>query len=881
MGKALRFVLMLVIVILSLRVSFAQAGGIDVDFLKSTDLVDPCGLVSFDLRVTNLDPEFQDRYVFSLDAFSLFSAISKDSLILEPRSSGNLTVSFRFPCDRFGAFEANLLARNEVTGEVFATPLAFEVRPRGIPLITTDADTILIGENKSQVSITVENLGSEDTTYLISVEGEGFITASIKEVSIPGREKKMFRLIFTPPKDLALGDYPITLVLKVGDTGVEYAKELLVRYRKPSAFESFVKRNVGALIGSIFVIGAVVLFTLRFQRTREERMERRAQRQAMRDESRRLRDAERTRKAEERVRTIEASKNAALFVKEEKARVRLESRKASWRKAIRPFLLAELYDENLIIPRKKPSSVAKRVFLIVLALISAGAFLIRDVLPEYVWFIIGGVLAAFVCIGLHIVFKWRKGKSLRHRLMDEIDTIKSELRKELVKDSVIVKKVDVANLKKPRPISRWVVMFIVILLLAVLAWSAWFFRDLIGGGWLGALIACALLAVLIIWDVVRRLRDDVMLFIGDVSANRLIGKETGWISGIREISLKLESTVEGVVLALYLHRRQPTFTDPAGVPLSFVEIKSNVRNRDIERVLLTIAVSKRLLRRKKADHSDLSIQRYLNGKWRPLATESAGEDDHFLFYKAECDGFGFIALTADVKTESKGAVIAKVDSISSRTTKKPVVKQEKVEALFDKGRSRQRGKKILFIFGILLLIIGLTGIGYFLYQRQTAQPQESTTAGEGLGAVVEDTSRVTDEIAGIADASGGIPPQTINGSVSIDLGQFFADPDNESLAFTNSPSENLIISYDVAQVTVRAKEGFSGEEVVIFTATDSSNNSVSSNPVRFIVSGIARSESGGVSQSVLISVSFFIVLLALIITTIFVRKSRKELDEEE
>ena len=227
-----------------------------------------------------------------------------------------------------------------------------------------------------------------------------------------------------------------------------------------------------------------------------------------------------------------------------------------------------------------------------------------------------------------------------------------------------------------------------------------------------------------------------------------------------------------------------------------------------------------------------------------------------------------------------------------KKSKKPIVEPEKVEALFEGRKSKMSGKSKKWIIGLLILImlLGLVGLGVMLIKDGTfaswltsASPEQAVQKDDGLANLTSQTGDVTNDIAGISNESqGGTPNQLVNGTMSLDLSKFFSDPDNETLTFSNSPTQKFIVNYDGANAKVLAKEGQVGDEAIVFTATDPSNNTVSSNPVIFSILEEKKAETHPqASQSVLIAVAFFLVLIALVIAVLFVRKSRKEMDEED
>lgn len=82
-----------------------------------------------------------------------------------------------------------------------------------------------------------------------------------------------------------------------------------------------------------------------------------------------------------------------------------------------------------------------------------------------------------------------------------------------------------------------------------------------------------------------------------------------------------------------------------------------------------------------------------------------------------------------------------------------------------------------------------------------------------------------------------------NTSLKIDLTKYFIDPDNETLTFSASETSNMTIDIEDGIADITPEQGFIGVQFTTFTATDSSNESVSSPRVTIIVRPLRDNET--------------------------------------
>ncbi|MEK6874415.1 MAG: PGF-pre-PGF domain-containing protein [Nanoarchaeota archaeon] len=872
----------LIILIIFLSVKAALAQGIDIEITTSQLPSPPCTPQIFDLNIINLETEFIDEYTFNLDQLNDFATFSKPSLTLAPEQIGTTRLSIILPCDQYGRFDIQLQTKNQGSNEIFLTPLIFEILPTGIPKIAPDVDIIIIPENKSQAKIRVKNLGNEDTTYKVSVEDADFVNASVTQISIPGGEESSFKLIIDPPKELRFQDYPITIVLQTTSTGIEYARQIILRHQKESKLKTLFTQQIISILASICLIGLAIFGTTRLKHhlnnTKDERLQRRLERKAQKEAAKEERRQTKKQKRLENIRQQQAKELAKLTLKEERQLARTKAKHEQWHTALIPILEKEIKQENLVIPKTSQDRPGRKLFwlitTIIVILLGIGGYTIRDVLPEYLIFITSGFLMGITCLLLYKFITKRRTEWLKIKLFNEVHTLKQQLRENLTRENIVVKKTDIKLLRGSHT-KQWLVLGIFIIILFGISLTSWLFRETIANQALMLTLATAgsatLLFILGCISTYQQHKNTTITPLGDIPTNRLVNLNTHHNSGLTNCTIKIKSSTEGLIIGTYIHHSQPTFTDPDGIPYKFIELRSNA-DRNIERIQLTFSIPKSWLKHNTITKEAVILQRYSGGRWKPLTTQEINEDLTKIIYNAESEGIGFFAISG--KSEPKPKPTNKQPPTEPEIKiRRKILAPEKVDALFETRTSKRMlpTKKIAIILGILLILLSLVAGSYYLLLQQIQIQPKQTTIDTTLENLSNEISQTTREIAGITNLSGGIPNQLINGSATlINLNQYFQDPEQESLIFSNTPAENLTISYENGIATINSKPGFSGDEIILFTATDPYNNSVSSNPV--IISIIQQPTQKVISSNLLIIIAFGLVFITLIIALLFLRR---------
>ncbi|MDD3041381.1 MAG: NosD domain-containing protein, partial [Methanosarcinaceae archaeon] len=137
---------------------------------------------------------------------------------------------------------------------------------------------------------------------------------------------------------------------------------------------------------------------------------------------------------------------------------------------------------------------------------------------------------------------------------------------------------------------------------------------------------------------------------------------------------------------------------PKGIILRYMNIKvGNERfenSENLDRGVVTFKVPKTWIKENRIDESTIALNRFHDGKWNRLSSEKTGEDEEFVYFKAETPGFSLYSITGDnLRTE--------VSNISENTEKSSAPAPE------TRTEDKQETPKSAPGFGVLLAGIGL------------------------------------------------------------------------------------------------------------------------------------------------------------------------------
>jgi PGF-pre-PGF domain-containing protein len=294
-------------------------------------------------------------------------------------------------------------------------------------------------------------------------------------------------------------------------------------------------------------------------------------------------------------------------------------------------------------------------------------------------------------------------------------------------------------------------------------------------------------------------------------ANKLYLADTKWRKGLTQVSFKLNTVVEK--LAVLVRRRKPSLVPPTKYTYKTFAITANVDNYNVMGARLKFAVKKSWLLRNRISPDTVQLLRLDNDRWQNILAEPVSTDDKYVYYVADSDGFG------------EFAIIGKPGKRASAP--RPSIDWHKVSYV---------------IFGIVA-VIALISLGLVL-------PNNTPTVGIPSQAWKQDTQH------------------------TLDLGQYFKDPDGDALTFSATRADNIEILFIDDRALLTPHYGWSGHERVVFMADDGNGGIVKSNPVDLIVEKDVIPSAWKRNAKAILSVS---ALVLIILGIILFRKQIKKI----
>ena len=254
-------------------------------------------------------------------------------------------------------------------------------------------------------------------------------------------------------------------------------------------------------------------------------------------------------------------------------------------------------------------------------------------------------------------------------------------------------------------------------------------------------------------------------------ANTEHALNTKWKKGLTQLSFTLNTVIEKLLVTV--KRCKPTIAPAEHVYQSFV-ITPNVDADTVSGATLTFRIKKSWLLNNRISPDAVRLLHLDNNRWQPIVAEPVSTDATYVYFKADADGFGEFAIVGKPGKRIKAA-------------------------------ERHVGGWLMpAIFGIVLIIAIIT---------------------------------LSFIIPGPSTPTVGIPAQVWKQDAqhTLELAQFFKDPDNDALTFSATRTENIDISIVDGKALFTPRHAWSGTERTVFVADDGKGGIVKSNPVDLVV----------------------------------------------
>ncbi|MFQ5620762.1 MAG: PGF-pre-PGF domain-containing protein [Candidatus Nanoarchaeia archaeon] len=874
--------------------------------LTRTQQIDACTTATFAFEATNVGT-YADTFIFSVNPLGEATRINGSVSFLQPGESRTITATILPPCGLYGEQEVNVIGEAQSTGIQFYETFTLDLLPTNVPIIAEGIERVRVTYDRSGVEVAFKNLGDVDTIYEVSVEGEPWMEFAEEEILVPAKGSKNVQLITSPNNITVLeGVYPATIVATVKTTGVEYAKVLEFNLHIPRWHDIFIDNWWLTPLILVVLLVLILLFKRwlayreetkdeRLQLKEEKRREkeaRRAEKQKQKEAKQKEREAlkaakqkerDQARKEKEKIREAHLKERAALRAKGDNERD--EAKRLKLIDYLTKIFLRDLRQEyKYNLKPEGQSSKWKVLVAVVLIAIIAAIVVAWDTIMAYLVAVGAGILAAIVVIVLLAFIIKAKREGAKRRLSEkDLNHCREEAKKILREDYDLIRK-DYLSVFHPAKswgkIIGWTILTVLLLAGSALAYT--YKAKFLVWAWMALTLVPLVLALLIIlvFLIKRKLRASNVIEreYGELPV-RFEYVSTGKKLGFGELSFKLKSKVESALLRISSLKRNPVFLDPEGKVFSYFMVEHiGFEDKDVEKANFRFAVKQSWLDRWNIPAKNVKLLRHHNGKWSQVQTcRMLHSDGRLVFYEASHGSLSVFAIVGTPQ-EPKEAT-EKVEKVAKSAKKEAKPKREVIVDPVAELEDETPGKWQYFMYlgvAVLALIIFLAP----LYLNIEA-PQEDTLA-QDLDEVSQEVEAIANTVAGI-DEYAGIPTQTWdqNEENRLDLSEYFLDPDNETLEYTNSNLDHITITYEGNFAVFSPEQDWTGEEVVVFTATDSNNATVDSNPVRLVVKQEQEEEVDQFVQDygtyVLLALVFLVILL--IASSLF-RRGTDLLDNE-
>lgn len=172
-------------------------------------------------------------------------------------------------------------------------------------------------------------------------------------------------------------------------------------------------------------------------------------------------------------------------------------------------------------------------------------------------------------------------------------------------------------------------------------------------------------------------------------------------TGLKQIQITVNKPVNNVKLIVRNIERKPNHVKKIpGRVYKYIEIeKSNLEDEDIDKAKVNFQVSKIWLNENNIDKKKIFLRRFRSKIWEKLPTIRLSEDEDYVYYEAETNGFSLFAIVVEEEIESG------TTSITTKVTEDRLTTTTQPKAIGENPLITQKGKGKWFIVLLTLLII--------------------------------------------------------------------------------------------------------------------------------------------------------------------------------
>lgn len=293
-----------------------------VDLKNNKSEIRPCSIAVYDLLISN-PTIVNESYNADLDAFKDEFSI-EDSFDIGAYENRSLQLKVSPEnCSLSGMFTFNLILTTENTGITKTIPLILNISSFGIPVIGEGFDRIKADYSESEALIPVKNDFDEAVVYNIAVDGPSWISVE-DSVSVNASSSSQFKLFLRPSEDVEEKEFDIKFKLEVDGSDAVYFKDFVVDLDKKSLFARK-PYLIYIPLGVILLLALIIFGFLVFFRSK---FFRKIRTQTLKRRSRKLLKLEkdkaaRSKNAVESLKHREALRKAKLEIKNKKKKEKL------------------------------------------------------------------------------------------------------------------------------------------------------------------------------------------------------------------------------------------------------------------------------------------------------------------------------------------------------------------------------------------------------------------------------------------------------------------------------------------------------------------------------------------------------------------------------
>ncbi len=201
------------------EIKIKNCHGVDLDAITTSRTVCACTMAKYELNLENTG-QYTENFALSLTGSAAkWAAISNTLVRLSKGEDKDIIVYVTTPCDKTGDFGITVTASSQDSNVVDSAELKLKIEPCYEYILTPAANYYSFCEHTEiHIPITIENQGTADNSYSLTVDGPDWANLEHDKVEIASGGESTINLVLFPDYRVA-GNFEIkiTAISKVGD----------------------------------------------------------------------------------------------------------------------------------------------------------------------------------------------------------------------------------------------------------------------------------------------------------------------------------------------------------------------------------------------------------------------------------------------------------------------------------------------------------------------------------------------------------------------------------------------------------------------------------------------------------------------------------------